>query len=345
LSIINPTLKRWAILRSSLRDVTFWFLLSLSTTAATITEDFSTDPAQRGWRTFGDPSLYHWNPTNHHLEVTWDSSRTNSFFYLPLGTILARNDNFSFSFDLRLSDIRLGNTPGKSNEFEIAVGLINYHNATNSKAFRGAGVSSTYGVHNLVEFDYFPDAGFGDTFASTMVSSNNGFAFAHNFPLTLSLGDTFHITMSYSASNQVLHTSATRNGAPFSPLMDIALADFTEFSDFRVDSFALISYSDAIQTGPPAFYGSILAHGVLDNVQLVLPPPPLGKLGLMRTNSAWACWFSTSTNWVYTLESSVDVSLWSTASPSVIGTGGTMRLTNSNAPGTRTFYRVRAERP
>jgi hypothetical protein len=35
------------------------------------------------WRQFGDGSLFQWNATNQHLEVTWDSSRTNSLFYRP----------------------------------------------------------------------------------------------------------------------------------------------------------------------------------------------------------------------------------------------------------------------
>jgi len=119
--------------------VAFWLVVALSGRAATISEDFAADPAARGWRVFGDASLFHWNATNQNLEVTWDSSHTNSFYFLPLGTVLTHSDDFTFSFDVRLSDIRVGSTPGKSNEFEIAIGLINYRSATNSKAFRGAG--------------------------------------------------------------------------------------------------------------------------------------------------------------------------------------------------------------
>jgi len=139
--------------------------------AAVFQENFATDPFVRGWRTFGDASLFSWNAASQNIEVTWDSSRANSFFRLPLGTIATESDDFSFGFDVRLSDIRLGNTPGKTNEFQIAVGLINYASATNASAFRGAGQSAAYGVRNLVEFDYFPDAGFGETFASTVVST------------------------------------------------------------------------------------------------------------------------------------------------------------------------------
>src|SRR5204862_3829633 len=130
----------------------FWLAIAPPGRAATLSEDFAAHPAAHGWRVFGDASLFHWNSTNRNLDVTWDSSHTNSFYYLPLGTVLTRSDDFMFSFDVRLSDIRVGSTPGKSNEFEIAVGLINYRSATNAKAFRGAGVSATYGVRNIVEF-------------------------------------------------------------------------------------------------------------------------------------------------------------------------------------------------
>ena len=316
--------------------------LALSTSAAVISEDFSANPAQRGWRVFGDASLFHWNATNQNLEVTWDSSHTNSFFYLPLGTVLAKSDDFSFSFDLRLSDIRVGSTLGKSNEFEMAIGLLNYRTATNSKAFRGAGVSSSYGVRNIVEFDYFPDAGFGDTFATTVISTNNVFAYEHNFPLTLSVGDTFRITMNYTASNQVLRTSATKNGLPFSPLGDVMLAGTP---DFRVDSFAVISYSDAIQAGSPAYYGSVLAHGVVDNVECVVPPPPMSNLRLRRMESAWAVEFSSSTNWLYALEAGADLRAWTTVTAPASGDGATLQLSDTNGAAGKMFYRVRAERP
>jgi hypothetical protein len=291
---------------------------------------------------FGEPSLFRWDAPNQNLAVTWDSSRTNSFFFLPLGTVLEKSDDFSFSFDVRLADIRAGSTPGKSNEFEIAVGLIGFSSATNANAYRGAGVNSTYGVRNLVEFDYFPDAGFGDTFATTVVSTNNVFAFAHNFPLTLSTGDLFHITLAYAASNQVLRTSALRNGAPFDALADIALGTKP---DFRVDAFAVVSYSDAIQADSPRFHGSVLAHGVVDNVELVLPPMPVGSVSLRRTNSVWRAEFFSRMNWSYTLESATNFSAWRPIGAAVNGTDAVLGLTDTNASGMNTFYRVRAERP
>ena len=68
-----------------------------------LADDFSNNPATDGWQTFGDANLFTWNGTNQDLQVTWDSSRANSYFYHPLGTIMTSNDAFSLSFDLELS--------------------------------------------------------------------------------------------------------------------------------------------------------------------------------------------------------------------------------------------------
>src|SRR2546422_9837110 len=62
---------------------------------ATVTENFSANPLQNGWRIFGATNLFQWDSTNQNLAVTWDSSQTNSYFYRSLGTILTRDDEFS----------------------------------------------------------------------------------------------------------------------------------------------------------------------------------------------------------------------------------------------------------
>ena len=64
--------------------------------------------------------------TNDVMDVTWDSSQTNSYFYHPLGTTLIQADSFSLSFDIQLNSIEYTNFPA------LAVGLFNYCDATNS---------------------------------------------------------------------------------------------------------------------------------------------------------------------------------------------------------------------
>jgi hypothetical protein len=320
-----------------------WVIAALPVRAAVFEETFVTDPTARGWRTFGDTSLFNWNSTDQNLEVTWDSSRSNSYFHVPLGTTLTKGDSFSFSFDVRLGDIRLGHTPNKPHEFQIAMGLFNYASATRTNFFVGSGTSSLYGIRNAVEFNYFPDAGFGDTFATIVASTNNDIYYAHNIDLHMTPGDTFRLVLSYTASDQILRTSATRNGLPFGLPPNQILSDLSLAGrkDFRADSFGIISYSDA---GQGFFPGSVLAHGTVDNVQLVVPEPPVSSLHLSFAKSAWHAQFMSATNWSYTLERSADLVSWSPASPAAAGTGAALSLQDAETPVPNAFYRVRAER-
>ena len=302
----------------------------------TFQEDFVANPATRCWLAFGDSSLFSWNSTNQNLEVTWDSSRTNSFFALPLNTVLSRADDFSFVFDLRLDDIAVGTTPGKPFTFQLAIGFLNLAGATATNFLRGTGTDSP----DLAEFDYFPDSGFGATVSPTIISSNVQFAYSFN-PLALTAHDWFHVVMSYTASNQTLVTSMTRNGIAFGPIQDVTLG--TNFTDFRADHFALSSYSDAGQD--PQFAGSILAHGVVDNIVITVPDPAVPDLAGAIVGGTWRVDFTGRTNWLYTLERTEDFQSWSAAAPVIPGVKGRLTLTDTNATAANAYYRVRAERP
>ena len=321
--------------------------------AAGFSEDFSNDPATTGWARAGDTNLFRWDPAGRALQVTWDSSRTNSFLLHRLGTMLTKADDFSFSFDVRLQDIRVGSNPEKPSEFEIAVGLIHHGMVTNQNAYRGAGLSTLYGVRNLVEFDYLPDAGFGDTVATTMVSTNNRIFPVHNFPLSLTPGDLFRFTLAYTAADQTVRTHAWRNGQPYGLPPDHTLASLplAGLPDFAVDAFSVTSYSDAIQTGPSAFHGSVLAHGTLDNVEVVLAAPPIQQLRLARIGSgssqAWQAVFLGAANWSYTLERTTNRQVWVSQAGAQAGPAREITLVDTNPPpsSAAVFYRVRAEKP
>jgi hypothetical protein len=310
--------------------------------AATFQEDFASDPAARGWQVFGDASLFRWNSTNGNLRVTWDSSRTNSYYHRPLGTILARDDDFELAFDLRLDSIAIGTTPGKPFSFQVAVGLVNLASATDPAMFRGTGINATNGPRNVCEFNYFPDSGFGATVSPTIISSNNQFASAFTFPLELTSNDVFRVVMTYTASNQTLTTVMTKNGGPFGPIDSVQLGG--GFTDFRLDTLAVCSYSDAGQS-PPEFAGSILATGAVDNLSLVLPEPPVQDLAGTLTNDTWRAEFLSRTNWAYLLERSTNLTAWSPAASSAAGNGGVLTLIDTNPPPDQGFYRIRAERP
>src|SRR5207245_9060872 len=109
------------------------------------------NPVGHGWRVFGDTNPFVWNAANQNLNVSWDSSQPNSYFYIPLGTIVNRHDDFSVAFDLELLDIAAGVNPAKPFTFELAAGFLNLVNATQTNFFRANGGASP----NRAEFDFF----------------------------------------------------------------------------------------------------------------------------------------------------------------------------------------------
>jgi hypothetical protein len=317
-----------------------WEILILHSAAALVlTEDFSTDPMQNGWAVAGDSSLFHWDSTNQNLRVTWDSSQPNSYFYRRLGTILARTEDFGLAFDVRLDTIGPGTDPAKSATFPIAIGFINLDVATSSGFIRGTGTGSP----DLAELAYFWDSGFGATAWPTIVSTNSAFNYngRNDYAiLELTAGDTYHIAMLYAASNQTLSTTITnvqsQTGARLTQLVN------TNFTDFRLTALSVSSYSDAGQA--PAFAGSVLAQGVIDNVVATFPVAPVQKASGLLHNGVWQVQFGAAVNWTYTLQRSSDLQSWTNLVPSMTGTGGTLTLSDTNATAAEVFYRVRADR-
>lgn len=313
---------------------------ALPGSAATINEAFSSNPFQHGWRTYGDAGLFRWNSTNQNLGVTWDSSRPNSFFYYPLGTILSRSDDFSVAFDLNLTDIGVGVDTNKSGTFSIGLGFLNFDEAMQTNFLRGTGVNSP----DLAEFAYFWDSGFGATVYPTLVDTNSTFNYTAPTDyaiFALAPGDVYHIVMSFTASNQTLLATLTN----FEQTAGLRIVQplSTNFGDFRLGTFSISSYSDAGQD--PQYAGSVLAHGTVDNLVLNLPDPPVQNASGGLTNGFWEIRFVGRTNWLYTLERTSDFRSWSSISVSVPGQAGAMELPETNRPVSNAFYRIRANRP
>ena len=221
-------------------------------------EDFRRNPLTNGWQVFGDTNLFAWNATNENLEVTWDSSKPNSYFYKRLARPLSRADDFALYFDLRMRDIAIGTTTNKPYTFQIAVGLLNFQQATNGGFLRGTGFDSP----NLFEFDYFPDSGFGATISPTIISSNNEFATAFILQ-EITPNDVFRVIMRLNEEDENVSCAIYRNDQFYA---QTGFTFPTNFSDFAVDAIAVMSYSDEGQF--PDFAGSILAHGDVDNLVL-----------------------------------------------------------------------------
>ena len=316
-----------------------WVALGLAAVlpcgAAVFTEEFSSAPTARGWRTFGDASLFHWNSTNQWLEVTWDSARPNSYFHRPLGDILRKSDDFSLTFDLRLDSVQPGINPAKPSTFELAVGYLHLASATNAAFSRGA-VQTT---RNLVEFDYFPAAEIIDaTVSPVIVSSNRQFIPGFAFPLEMDTGVWFHVELRYTSSNQTLLTSMTRNGAVFGPVPEVRLPG--SFTDFRVDTVAISSYNDAGDLS-----GSLWARGVVDSLAVTTPAPPVTGLVAMVTNGEFRVRFDGRAHWTYTLQRSEELGTWFDVQQLIPMTGTNFTLAEPMANVGQRFYRVRAERP
>jgi len=306
----------------------------------TISEDFSSNPLQQGWRIFGDTNLFQWDGTNQNLRVTWDSSQSNSYFYHPLGTILTRQDDFSLGLDLKLTDIGPGPDTNKATSFPIAIGFLNLDLAAATNFVRGTGTNSP----DLAEIAYFWDSGFGATLWPTFVDTNSTFNYnsSSDFAIfALAPGDFYHVFMNYMASNQTAVLTITNfektSGVRITQLIN------TNFGDYRLRSISISSYSDAGQD--PQYAGSVVAHGVVDNLLVTVPAPPVENVVGFLSNSVWNVQFTGQPHWLYTLEQTIDFQTWSNASSSIEGVETTIVLRATNSPIKGGFYRVRAERP
>ena len=301
-------------------------------------ENFATNPLTRGWSIFGDTNLFRWNSTNENLEVTWDSSRGNSYFQLPLGTLLTRQDDFSVALDLELKDIAVGTTPGKPGTFQIAFGFINQSSATRTNFIRGTGSDSP----NLVEFNFFPDSGYGPTVWPGVFDTNGvmNYSGSSDFSIfDLPIGVPMRVVLSFVAKEQAATLSVSTNGVLVGPITSARL--MTNFTQFLLDTFAIASYSDAGQ--PPFMPGSILAHGVVDNLVVSAQPPVVRKFTGQFAEGGWLGSVLTRTNWDYTLQASTDFMRWTNVSTANPGNGQTIRLQDTNgARLEKRFYRINA---
>ncbi len=335
--------RHFFVIHSKISPVTIilllWFAAAWPLRAATLVEDFSRDPRASDWRVHGATNLFSWNAGAQNLAVTWDSAQTNSYFLRPLGTVLATNDNFRVEFDLWLDDISIGVNPEQPFTFELALGFIRVASATNASLRRGAGVNPVSGPRNLVEFDYFPDSGFGATLWPALISSNGQFNYRDlggNYVLAeLATNQWYHVMMAYSATNRGLVTTVLTNGQIFATHSTRLT---TNFNDFRLDAFAVCSYQDAGSDG------SLLAHGRVDNVVITIPAPPLLALSGVLTDGLWQVTLPSRTNWLYALQRSEDFHSW-TPLNSAWGNDGILTLTDSNSPAALGLYRVSADRP
>jgi hypothetical protein len=315
--------------------------VALAATAAVFQENFASDPASRGWRALGYTNLFQWNAANGNLEVTWDSSRANSYFCLPLPDTVTEADDFGLSFDLQLNDFAAGINPAKPNPFQLALGFCNLAQATAPGFVRGSGFQSP----NLVEFSFFPDPGppwlWGPSLTATLIDwTATNWSFGGFAPAGLSTDSVYRVTLNYFASNRVLRATILRDGQPWMTVDDAVAG--AGFLGFEVDHVGVMSYSDDGQD--PYYSGSILAHGTLDNV-VVTAPAAVSQCTGGLAGGQWEMTFQSRRNWLYQLERTVDFLSWSATGGPTAGNGGPLVLRDASPPAGAAFYRVKAWRP
>jgi hypothetical protein len=309
---------------------------AVTNTNQIVAETFSRNPALDGWKIFGDTNLFTWDAANQDLQVTWDSTQSNSYFYHPLGAILTSNDAFTVSFDLLLNDANI-NGDG-TNSLQIGIGFLNLAEAENTNFLIGTGENST----NVAEFEFYSAAGdyyegYLPSLVATLIDTNGNSNFASD-DIPWNFGTFYHVTISHAAGTSVLTGQILANGLLYSSLPGTYNGGA---GDFRLDTISISSYSD-MGTAEIGFPCSVTAHGIVKNILVTGPPPPVTYLTGSLTNGIWRVQFGSRTNWNYTLEKSSDLQRWLPLAPTVAGTGGQMTLQDTNAPGQSQYYRVSA---
>ena len=157
----------------------------------------------------------------------------------------------------------------------------------------------------------------------------------HDNLLELTPGEWFHVEMSYDGGNRRLTTKTFEQGNLYGAVQIISVpANF----DFRLGSVSISSYSDERADG------MILAHGLIDNLLVSVPEPPVGEISGSMSNHIWSVEFQSQQGWTYWLERSFDLITWEIDWECGDGDRGKLVLQDESAAGDRGFYRVRSNR-
>src|ERR1041385_879980 len=147
-----------------------------------------------------------------------------------------------------------------------------------------------------------------------------------------------HIELAFVATNQRASVTITTNGVLVGPVASAQLS--TNFTAFNLDTFALASYSDAGQG--PFMPGSVLAHGIVENIVLKTPPSPVQDFMGAFENGLWSVSFLSLPGWSYSLETSDDLRQWSIGSNRIPGTGAQLKISPPGSPAGARFFRLNA---
>ncbi len=302
--------------------------------AAVISDDFSAAPDARGWKTLGSAEVFQWDSAANNLRVHWDSSRSNSFFVLPLGTTLTTADPFVVEFDLRMESVGT-RTADRPSAIQVALGLVQMDRLPDGLSGRLLGTA-----RDLVEWDWFPASvipGFGenpDTVSPAVFGGTGGRAFSFDNYFDPGDGATWHVRMTGDPIGRKITTSLSRDGVDAGPVNPVLLPE--GFGSYAVDGFAVINWNEASTA-----FDSLDAIGRVDNLHIEIPDPPISGL---TSKIPGTVEFTGAVGWRYYLEASGDLVTWQTLT-SIDGTGGKLSLSDlRDARFDQQFYRIRFER-
>ncbi len=305
-------------------------------------EMFDTDPSARGWAVHGDATLFDWDGVGQRLAVTWDSSRSNSFFARQLPAPVGVEDDFAFGFEIELEEHAVGVDPARPGTFQIALGLLRLSQATAPGFQRGVFLRSS----NLVEWTWFaPDpSGTISASVSPVVVPGNGrlpWGFRDSY-LALETGVKYGFEYRYSATNRTLRSTVTVDGLPGPDLAPVVLP--SAFTGFHVDALSVNSYSDAGQD--PRYAGSVLARGWISRMHYEGPGAVAEALELKWDSIRWRLSAASRPGWVYQLQHSPDLRTWSPIGDARPGTGHEVTFEPSVPPDSpEGFFQVKAHLP
>ena len=264
-------------------------------------ETFDSDPLTKGWSVHGDKSLFEWDEDSESLRVKWDTERPSSFFYKPLGRVLTESNSFAFTFQITLDSVKAGYLEGKPYTFQVALGLLNISSAIDKNFNRGTGSDSP----NLVEWDYFPDTGFGATVSPAVASDKSEFSAGFTFPAELLIGKTYSIKLIYNSEERVLKTEMLEDGKSWETIQTVEIS--SDFSGFFVDTFSISNFSAKDSES------SLLAIGTVDEIALVTSDTLPKLFGVKINGSQWEAKSFLIEPEIWKVESSNDVLNWNRA--------------------------------
>ena len=291
-------------------------------------EDFSANPLGNGWAVHGDESLFKWDADAGTLAVTWDSEKPNSMFHRPLGLTLTEADAFAFAFDITLDKVKAGHLDGQPYTFEVALGLFNIDSAKADGFNRGTGTDSP----NLVEWDYFPDTGFGATISSAVASAKSQFTAGFTFPAEMATGETYSVRMEFDPAGRELKTFMLQNGTAWNEIKTVTLAD--DIAGFAVDAFSVSSYT---AKGSEL---SLLAAGRVDNLAVAVARSQPRIVNARLADGQWVARSFGFDAVDDVLERSGDLREWQAVWNGVREDGFYLRLIDENPPVGGGFYRL-----